>query len=91
MILKNTPYPYTDAEGVVSTIPALFGNKISDVVEHEGLISFRFLDATDGISFVSDEAEPVAYYDLQGRKINKPDKGICIVRYGDGTTKKIKR
>ncbi len=28
-------------------------------------------------------------YDIQGRKLNKPQKGINIIRYSDGTTKKI--
>lgn len=29
------------------------------------------------------------YYDLCGRKLGTPQKGICIVRYSDGTTRKI--
>ena len=89
MMLKNTTYPYTDAEGVTSSIPALFGNTISELSEHEGLLSFKFLDAASGISSVATDSAPVAYYDLQGRKINESQKGICIVRYSNGNTKKI--
>ena len=30
-----------------------------------------------------------SYYDLCGRKLDTPQQGICIVRYSDGTTRKI--
>lgn len=45
----------------------------------------------DGIEEVksSEEATEVARYDLQGRMIAKPQKGINIIRYSDGTSKKI--
>ena len=91
MILKNTVYPYTDAEGVTSTIPKLFGNTISELSEHDGLLTFKFTDAASGISSLNTDADPVEYYDLQGRKINEPGRGIYVVRYSDGTTKKIMR
>ena len=91
MMLKNTVYPYTDAEGVTSTVPELFGNTISEVIESEGLVSFRFLDAASGISSTGTDSAPVAYFDLQGRKINEADKGIYVVRYSNGTTKKVMR
>ena len=91
MILKNTVYPYTDAEGVTSTIPKLFGNTISELSEHDGLLTFKFTDAASGISSLNTDAYPVEYYDLQGRKINEPGRGVYVVRYSDGTTKKIMR
>ena len=31
----------------------------------------------------------IARYDIQGRKIAKPQKGINIIRYSDGTTRKV--
>lgn len=37
----------------------------------------------------SDEAEPSAYYSIDGKKLNSPQKGINIVRMTDGTTKKV--
>lgn len=45
----------------------------------------------DGIEDVkaSEEATEVARYDLQGRMIAKPQKGINIIRYSDGTSKKV--
>jgi hypothetical protein len=38
-------------------------------------------------------AIPVAYYDLQGRVIEKSElsRGIYVVRMSDGTARKIKR
>ncbi len=90
--LKNTVYPYTDAEGVERTIPELFGKFVEGVREHEGLISFTFRNATDGISPVSDDATAVAYYDLQGRKLAaRPSVGIYVIRYSNGTVKKMMR
>ncbi|MBQ3950150.1 MAG: leucine-rich repeat domain-containing protein, partial [Bacteroidales bacterium] len=45
----------------------------------------------DGIEEVkaSEDAVEIARYDLQGRKIAKPQKGINIIRYSDGTTRKV--
>ena len=45
----------------------------------------------DGIENVmaSEEVTEVARYDIQGRMISKPQKGINIVRYSDGTTRKV--
>ena len=45
----------------------------------------------DGIEDVksSEEATEVARYDLQGHMIAKPQKGINIIRYSDGTSNKV--
>ena len=45
----------------------------------------------DGIERVeaSEEVVEVARYDLQGRKIAEPQKGINIIRYSDGSTRKV--
>ena len=53
--------------------------------------SFRTTSAPDGIEEIktSDEATEIARYDIQGRMIGKPQKGINIIRYSDGTTKKV--
>ena len=37
----------------------------------------------------STEAHPTGYYNLQGQRINKPQSGIVIVRYSDGTNRKM--
>ena len=53
--------------------------------------SFRTTFDPDGIENVmeSEEVTEVARYDIQGRKIDKPQKGINIIRFSDGTTKKV--
>lgn len=45
----------------------------------------------DGIGDImaTEEAVEVARYDIQGRKIDKPQKGINIIRYSDGSTRKV--
>lgn len=53
--------------------------------------TFRTTSDPDGIEEVkaSEEATEVARYDLQGRMIAKPQKGINIIRYSDGTSRKV--
>ena len=45
----------------------------------------------DGIEEIkaSKDAVEVARYDIHGRKIAKPQKGINIIRYSDGSTRKV--
>ena len=45
----------------------------------------------DGLETIRDAEEfiEVARYDLQGRKLAEPQKGINIIRYSDGTSKKV--
>ena len=45
----------------------------------------------DGIEEIveSEEVTEVARYDIQGRMISKPQKGINIIRFSDGTTRKV--
>ena len=58
-----------------------------DVVK--GVIFKGVFKKTDGIDTVgADSAAPV-YYDLQGRRVDNPDKGIYIVRRGSETFKAV--
>ena len=41
------------------------------------------------VAKTSADATPVAYYSINGKRINAPEKGINIVRMSDGTSKKI--
>lgn len=34
-------------------------------------------------------AKPTEYYNLKGQRINKPERGVVIVKYSDGTSKKV--
>ncbi len=53
--------------------------------------TFRTSSDPDGIGEVkaSEEATEIARYDIQGRKIAGPQKGINIIRMSDGTTRKV--
>ena len=53
--------------------------------------TFRTTYDPDGINDVkaTEEVTEVARYDLQGRMIAKPQKGINIIRYSNGTSKKV--
>ncbi len=48
-------------------------------------------DDTDGIEGVNSivEQDIVGYYGIDGRQLNAPQHGINILRYSDGTTKKV--
>ena len=35
-------------------------------------------------------SHPIGYYNLQGIRIEKPEKGIVIIRYKDGSSRKVK-
>ena len=83
------------------------GKPITQIQETDGLISFHFSDTPDAITPVSSDAAPVTIYDLQGNVLtsftslnslnsfnspNSPNSPrIYIVRYADGTTKKVFR
>ena len=74
------------------------GKPITQIRENNGLISFHFSDTPDAITPVHSDAIPVAIYDLQGNVLSpclpvslSPSSSprIYIVRYSDGSTKKI--
>lgn len=70
----------------------LMGKSIKDIRETEGGISFDFSTISTGIVTLSAEARPVACYDLQGRLLpSSPTKGLYIIKYSDGTTRKVLR
>ena len=48
-------------------------------------------DLVSGISTVKadDGAKPSGWYDLQGRRLTEPRKGVNIIRYNDGTARKV--
>ncbi|MBO5024954.1 MAG: hypothetical protein J6C86_02280 [Bacteroidaceae bacterium] len=45
---------------------------------------------TVGLSNIgADNAQPVDYYDMDGRKYDVPQRGVNVVRYSDGTVRKV--
>ena len=108
--LKNTTYPYVDAEGIShdaltdTSVPAamifnpradgvkLMGKSVMDIREENGHISFSFTDTSTGITTISSDLRPVAYYDLRGCLLpGPPANGIYIIRYSDGSIRKVIR
>ena len=93
--LTNTSEPpamlfHDNAEGIM-----LMSKPITNIqMAEDGTISFDFLGGTtavEGISTVKAATETI-WYDLNGRRLSSPpvNPGIYIVRYTDGTTRKIK-
>lgn len=54
----------------------------------DGTFTITMSDGIDGTS-ISDDVTGIARYDIHGRKIAKPQKGINIIRYPDGTIRKM--
>lgn len=70
------------------------GKPITQIQETDGLISFHFSDKPDAIISLPADHETVAIYDLQGNVLNSLNSlspRLLIVKYSDGTTKKVFR
>ena len=63
-------------------IPMCWSEDALKWVEYEGS------DPT-GLASPLGETGKGAIYDLQGRKVTNPQKGINIIRYSDGTTRMV--
>ncbi len=50
--------------------------------------SFEIETSGTGVAVIEKEAEEVARYDVHGRLLNAPSKGVNIVVYGDGSVRK---
>jgi hypothetical protein len=66
------------------------GKPITQIRETDGLISFHFSATPDAITTLSTNDTPVAIYSLQGHLVQSPSRGIFIVKYADGTVRKVK-
>jgi len=74
---------------VVRAIAVARGMAESDVAEFR----YRVVDNVVGIETTRQEAlssnRPVAYYRLDGRRTQKPQRGLNIVRYANGQVRKV--
>ena len=70
-------------------IAGLTGEQVL-VFNFEDLTMYFESDDTDGVSSINNENAPAVYYNLQGVKVNNPEKGIYIVKKGDKTYKVIR-
>ena len=62
------------------------------IVTVTGNITLRalFVDDPDGIEIIdAEQFDNENWYDLNGRKLDEPQKGINIIRYSDGTSRKV--
>lgn len=89
--LTDTTSPAATLYHARSDGSKFMGKPITQIQETDGLISFHFSDTPDAITPISSDATPVAIYDLQGHLITNPSRGIYIVRYSDGTIRKVFR
>lgn len=53
------------------------------------MLAIDFEDATAVSVAVAEEADVVAIYDMQGRKVDAPVKGVNLVKLSDGSVKKL--
>ncbi|MBD5192570.1 MAG: hypothetical protein HDS88_06720 [Bacteroidales bacterium] len=63
-----------------------------DTVTNLHIDNIRLTSKTSGVDGVAagdEEAEIIGYYNLQGQQIDKPAKGLVIVRYSNGKTAKV--
>lgn len=91
-LMAGTAFPYMEGETVVSDALSMFSKTVSNIRERDGQISFHFTNGPDAMtSLATAHRHSVAYYDLQGRQLAGLQKGICIVRYQDGSAKKVIR
>ncbi len=51
--------------------------------------TFSFANSTGIEDIIADDAVEVARFDIQGRRLSQPAQGINIVRYSDGSAKKV--
>ena len=97
LFLQHTAYPYVDTDGAIhDALPDLMGKSVIDIQETDGLLSFRFSDSPLAITDPTSDIHPVAVFDLQGRRYPStitqlPPAALYIVRYSDGSTRKICR
>lgn len=77
------------AEGSDDSVDA--GDSYTAVREDlvKGVIFKGVFKKTDGIGAVGADSAATVYYDLQGRRVDNPDKGVYIVRRGSETFKAV--
>ena len=59
----------------------------SDILTYN--VETREQSVVTGIGDILSESAPAEYFDLNGRRLQQPAKGINIVRQADGSMKKV--
>ena len=103
LIFSRAAYPYVMGDSINdrltdTSIPAmLFSKPVTNICQSaDGKISFDFMKEVTAIAGARTAIatdEPIDWYDLNGRRLQGApvQRGIYIVRYADGTTKKCIR
>lgn len=73
---------FTNGSGVQTADLLWVNNGIYDTTGYIGIVGVDGVEATDS-------ATEIARYDIYGRKLNAPTAGINIVRYSNGTVRKV--
>ena len=68
--------------------------KVSGAKAGSAAYTFGFANDDDDLTAVSNataaaEGEVVGYYTLSGQKVSEPNKGVYVVKYANGTSKKV--
>lgn len=86
--VKNAP-AYVEATVEADRIYGLLGGGAKNLCLHQ----IKFIPSTgtgiENIESTEGEKTVEAYYTIDGARVNEPVKGIYIVKYSDGTAKKI--
>ena len=83
---KTFSFSITNSSAMPSTLPWL---EIHYRIGAKSFVKDSRIPGTTGIRKISKEAEVVGVYNINGRKLNEPQKGLNIIQMSDGTTKKV--
>jgi len=87
-------FDYTDISSATLHVPAASVEKYQTIVPWSGfgtIVALTDEDIANAIEEVkaSKATTEIARYDIHGRKLNTPQRGINIIRYSDGKAKRV--
>jgi hypothetical protein len=89
VLTYNAPIVATGTELVIRAMAVANGMAESDVAEFRYTVIDNIVLVEPVVTKGTADPIPVAYYTLDGRRIEHPIVGLNIVRYADGTTRKV--
>ncbi len=82
-------FGYVDTSSCVLYVPAGAIDSYATADVWKEFSNIRDVSTSGIASAATEEKEVVGYYTVGGQRVSAPQRGINIVRYSDGTTKKI--
>ena len=79
----------------------IYAYTVKSIFEYEGKTAYSSCDekmlvdivngtSSNGVDTIdAAEGEAIRWYSIDGRELVKPEKGLCIARYPDGSVRKI--